>query len=111
MLVGIIADDLTGLTAVASEFERYGFSVGIALSPEQVNSISDRYDIIGVDTNSREKNAQNAAKAAEQAAEALSKSNPVWLFKQGDSALHGNIASELSAVSVKLKAKFSTVVP
>ena len=69
MLVGIIADDLTGLTAVASEFERYGFSVGIALSPEQVNSISDRYDIIGVDTNSREKNAQNAAKAAEQAAE------------------------------------------
>ena len=111
MLVGIIADDLTGLTAVASEFERYGFSVGIALSPEQVNSISDRYDIIGVDTNSREKNAQNAAKAAEQAAEALSKSNPVWLFKQGDSALHGNIASELSAVSVKLKAKNVLMAP
>ena len=40
-----------------------------------------------------------------EAAEVLSKSNPVWLFKQGDSALHGNIASELSAVSIKLKAK------
>jgi uncharacterized protein YgbK (DUF1537 family) len=53
MLVGIIADDMTGLTAVASEFERYGFSVGIALSSDQVDSISDSYDIIGVDTNSR----------------------------------------------------------
>ena len=56
MLVGIIADDLTGLTAVASEFERFGFSVGIAFSSDQVDSISDLYDIIGVDTNSREKN-------------------------------------------------------
>ena len=111
MLVGIIADDMTGLTAVASEFERYGFSVGIALSSDQVDSISDRYDIIGVDTNSREKNAQNAAKAAEEAAEVLSKSKPVWLFKQGDSALHGNIASELSAVSLKLKAKNVLMAP
>ena len=111
MLVGIIADDMTGLTAVASEFERYGFSVGIALSSDQVDSISDSYDIIGVDTNSREKNAQNAAKAAEEAAEVLSKSKPVWLFKQGDSALHGNIASELSAVSLKLKAKNVLMAP
>ena len=32
MLVGMAADDLTGLTAVAGEFERFGFSVGIAFS-------------------------------------------------------------------------------
>ena len=105
MRVGLIADDLTGLAAVASEFERHGFSVGIALNVSAVSALADRYDIVGIDTNSRALKSDTAATAAREAAEALAKFNPHWLFKQGDSALQGYIAAELSAIAVLLKAK------
>lgn len=111
MRVGLIADDLTGLAAVASEFERYGFSVGVALNVSAVAALTDRYDIVGIDTNSRALSCDMAARAAREAAEALAKFDSDWLFKQGDSALHGHIAAELSAIAVELKAKNVLMAP
>ena len=73
--------------------------------------MADRYDIVGIDTNSRALNSDTAARAAREAAEALAKFNPDWLFKQGDSALHGHIAAELSAIAVSLKAKNVLLAP
>ena len=111
MRVGLIADDLTGLAAVASEFERYGFSVGVALNAAAAEALADRFDIVGIDTNSRALNPDEAAKSAREAAEALARFNPDWLFKQGDSALHGQISAELSAIVVALKAKNVLMAP
>jgi len=111
MRVGLIADDLTGLAAVSSEFERYGFSVGIAMNAASAAALADRYDIVGIDTNSRALASDTAAKRAREAAEALAEFHPDWLFKQGDSALHGHIAAELSAIAVALKAKNVLMAP
>ena len=111
MRVGLIADDLTGLAAVSSEFERYGFSVGIALNAVAAAALAGRCDIVGIDTNSRALTSDTAAKKAREAAEALAVFHPDWLFKQGDSALHGHIAAELSAISVALNAKNVLMAP
>ncbi len=111
MRVGLIADDLTGLAAVASEFERYGFSVGIAMNASSAGKIAERYDIVGIDTNSRALVSDTAARAAQEAAEALAELDPDWIFKQGDSALHGHIAAELSAIAVALNAKNVLMAP
>ena len=111
MRVALIADDLTGLAAVPSEFERYGLSVGIALNVASAGALADRYDIVGIDTNSRALSPDTAANVAREAAEALAEFNPDWMFKQGDSALHGHIAAELSAIAVALKAKNVLMAP
>ncbi|WP_171181662.1 four-carbon acid sugar kinase family protein [Ruegeria sp. HKCCD8929] len=111
MRVGLIADDLTGLAAVASEFERYGFTVGIAMNASAAAALADCYDIVGIDTNSRALPPEIAAQKACQAAEALAALHPDWLFKQGDSALHGHIAAELSAIAVALNAKNVLMAP
>ena len=111
MRVGLIADDLTGLAAVASEFERYGFTVGIALNAASAAALADRYDIVGIDMNSRALTSDIAAQKAREAAEALAEFHPDWIFKQGDSALHGHIAAELSAVAVALNAKNVLMAP
>lgn len=111
MQVGLIADDLTGLTAVASEFERYGFSVGIALNAETASALADSCDIVGIDTNSRSLPSEDAAKAVRDAARALAKLEPDWIFKQGDSALHGQTAVEVTAVLEALGNKHILMAP
>lgn len=99
MRVGIIADDLTGLNAVASEFQRYGLRVATCLDPRELSRRADwAFDVLGIDTNSRSKSEAEAAAATREAVRAMRALGPEWLFKQTDSALHGHVGCELAAV-------------
>lgn len=99
MRVGIIADDLTGLNAVASEFQRYGLSVATCLDPRELSRRADwTCDVLGIDTDSRSKGEAEAAAAMREAVRAMNALEPEWLFKQTDSALHGHVGCELAAV-------------
>ncbi len=97
MRVAIIADDLTGLNAIASEFQRFGLRVATCLSVDGLAQLSS-YDVVGLDTNTRSMSSQEAANTVRDAAALIAAMKPEWVFKQNDSALHGHIAAEFTAV-------------
>jgi D-threonate/D-erythronate kinase len=95
--LAIIADDLTGLNAVAGEFQRFGFRVKTCAGSEDVARAAANCDVLGIDTNSRESDPEEARSAVLAALTALAPFSPDIVMKQTDSSLHGNVAAELRA--------------
>lgn len=96
--LAIIADDMTGLNAVASEFQRYGLRVRTIANIEDLpKGGMQGCDVVGVDTNSRTMSADAAHAAVLLATRTLVELSPQIIMKQTDSSLHGNVAVELRA--------------
>ena len=94
--LAIIADDMTGLNAIASEFQRFGLRVRTFAKFMDVSRVTTLgYDVVGVDTNSRTISPDAAHAAVLSAAQTLAELSPQIIMKQTDSSLHGNVAAEL----------------
>ena len=96
--VAIIADDLTGLNAVAVEFKRMGHRVRVCMNNDDLELAAKDCDVLGIDTNSRAIDPDIAHKTVYCATRSFIPLCPSIVMKQTDSSLHGNIASELRAV-------------
>ena len=94
----IIADDLTGALDTAVQFCSDGFSPAVLNNPDHADSIVSEHDIIVINTESRHLPAADAyKKVSNLLMQTLQKRNFDLYFKKTDSALRGNIGSELKA--------------
>jgi uncharacterized protein YgbK (DUF1537 family) len=105
--VAIIADDLTGAADAAVEFAEPGRHVNVALYP----AAGDQADVLAVDTDSRERAAEEAARRVAATVRLLAASAPGRWFKKIDSTLRGNVAAELAAFKAQTAAPMVIVAP
>lgn len=108
--IAIVADDFTGLQAIAGEFRRAGFSVRTCLDPADVFAISEA-DVVGIDTNSRAQSQPAAVTAVNEAANQLLALGVPHVYKQCDSGMQGHIASEAEALAASLSSRAIAYAP
>ena len=96
----IIADDLTGALDTAVQFCGAGFSPAVLNSLDHEDKIVSDHDIIVINAESRHMTAADAyKKVSNMLMQTLRKHSFDWYLKKTDSALRGNIGSELKAFS------------
>ncbi len=96
--LAIVADDLTGLQAIAGEFVKLGFRVRTFLSVQDV-LLGDGLDVIGVDTHSRHLPRAQAVAVVREAVRRLRHQGITYFYKQCDSGLQGWPAAEIEAMA------------
>ncbi len=94
-LCTLVADDLTGACDTGAQFSTCGYSVTAALNWSLIGSCPS--DVVAVTTDSRADTPAEAAGKALRAAELLHSMRGRLVFKKIDSALRGNLASEIEA--------------
>ena len=102
VLVGMIADDLTGALDAAAPFAERGLRTIVVVTPDGLDA-ADRQlvadaDIICINTASREIEIDEAARRVTAATKALLAHEPGLLFKKVDSRLKGHLHAELRAM-------------
>ena len=103
MMIGVIADDLTGAAEIGGIGIRHGYDVAI------LNSTVKKVDseILIIATNTRSLNPFEAGQIIESTTRDLLALRPDFIYKKLDSALRGNVGEELLVqlkVSKKLRA-------
>src|SRR5215208_212421 len=93
MLIGVIADDLTGAADTGVQFVRAGYRTAVFFRATDV--LADDLDAVSLDTDSRAMPAGFAAKRVLDAAHIARGASVV--YKKLDSTLRGNVAAELVA--------------
>ena len=93
MLIGVIADDLTGAADTGVQFVRAGYRTAVVFRATEV--LADDLDAVSLDTDSRAMPAGFAAKRVLDAAHIARGASVV--YKKLDSTLRGNVAAELVA--------------
>lgn len=96
--LAIVADDLTGLQAIAGEFRRLGFTVRSFLSTDDV-ALDASVDIVGVDTDTRHRTQADATAAVQRVAALLRDRGITHFYKQADSGMQGHLAAEIEAMA------------
>ena len=97
--LAVVADDLTGALDAAAPFAAYGLTTMVALRPEALPLCLDQGpEILGVSTDSREIDAEEARNAVAKSVRLLS---GVPILKKIDSRLKGNIETELDAIAFR----------
>lgn len=102
--LAIVADDLTGLQAVASEFGKFGLGVRTVLSVDDLSFDGDP-DVIGIDTHSRHLPQHEAAACTHAAVSRLRELGVHHVYKQADSGMRGPLAAEIEAAMLALVAR------
>jgi D-threonate/D-erythronate kinase len=106
-MIGVIADDLTGAAELAGIGLRYGLVSEVVVGGE----FKSDADLICVDTDSRSRKGNEAARRAANAARQLRKAGARWIYKKVDSVLRGNVLAEIGASQKALKLRATLLVP
>jgi D-threonate/D-erythronate kinase len=93
MLIGVIADDLTGAADAGVQLVHAGYRTAVFFRESEV--FADDLDAVSFDTDSRNMPAGFAAKRVLEAAHTAREARIV--YKKLDSTLRGNVAAELAA--------------
>lgn len=97
--LAIIADDFTGALDTGVQFAKKGLEIEvISNNLERIKDIDDRIKVIVFDTESRHLDPDIAYERVFNAVSACIASGCSYIYKKTDSALRGNIGSELEAV-------------
>ena len=107
--IGIIADDLTGACDTALQFFNVGFHAVVALAPTGI--LAAEADAIAVSTNSRHCEPDEAYSHVAGAVQRMRAAGIDTFYKKIDSALRGNIGSELDALANASGARAVVVAP
>lgn len=94
--LGIVADDLTGLQAVAAEFGKFGLGVRTVVAADQL-AFDSGIDVLGIDTQSRHLPSREAAAVVHAVVARLRALGVRHVYKQTDSGLQGPLAAEIEA--------------
>lgn len=104
LLVGMVADDLTGALDAAAPFADRGLRTIVIVSPQGVTDANARYlddaEVICINTASREISEQEAGRRVTAATAALKARSPQLFYKKVDSRLKGHLVAELRAMLV-----------
>src|SRR5688572_1329162 len=93
MLIAVIADDLTGAADTGVQLVRAGYRTAVLFGASE--KLTDGFDAVSLDTDSRALPAGFAAKRVVEAARAVRHAR--LIYKKLDSTLRGNVAAELAA--------------
>lgn len=95
----IIADDFTGALDTAVQFVKKGIETQVFTGDRlERNSISETTQVLVVDSETRPMRAQDAYEAVKRIVRQAIRMGVKVIYKKTDSALRGNVGSELSAV-------------
>ena len=111
MLIGIIADDLTGAADAAAPFAARGLKSHVEWSPSLA---SDSCDAFAWTSETRDLPAHSAADIRSRvrgAARQLAAFSPDLYFKKIDSTLRGHLSTELEAMRSELPGRLAIVCP
>ncbi len=112
MLIGVVADDLTGAHDVGVAFAAQGFRVIVLEDARHVSEQRENADVIVVDTNTREDSPGEASSRVADAVRALVKArDSIRIYKKIDSVFRGNIGGEIDAAMDVLGQARTVIVP
>lgn len=95
----VISDDMTGALDTAVKLSNKNMSVLVSLDPTKLSKKNiEKYDAIVIDSDSRHMNPLNAAKKIKFILDSFKEFKPRYIYKKTDSALRGNIGSELESL-------------
>ncbi|MBT5709247.1 four-carbon acid sugar kinase family protein [bacterium] len=94
-MILVIADDLSGAAELAGIAAVHGLRSEVHTRLD----LKSRADLIAINTESRSLEPEQASERVFRIFEKARALNPEWVFKKTDSALRGNIASELQALA------------
>lgn len=106
-MIGVIADDFTGAAEITGIGLRHGLRVAYQLSVEPVESI----DLLVIATDMRTLPADAARAESEALTRKLARLGPEIIFKKTDSALRGNVLTELEAMLRALNLSRALLLP
>ncbi|PFG04519.1 four-carbon acid sugar kinase family protein [Bacillus sp. es.034] len=96
----IIADDFTGALDTGVQFSNYGVHTVVTSDLEfEFDETTDGIEVLVFNTESRYLNKNEAYEVIKKIALKAKEENIQYIFKKVDSALRGNVASELKALS------------
>jgi uncharacterized protein YgbK (DUF1537 family) len=109
--LGVIADDFTGACDVAVQFRKHGLETVVLADVDSLARLSGAFDVIVVNTETRNLTAKQAYKKVRRAVRLLQERNIRLIYKKIDSTLRGNLGAEIKAVMDELKVKAVIVAP
>ncbi|WP_026563181.1 four-carbon acid sugar kinase family protein [Bacillus sp. UNC41MFS5] len=96
----IIADDFTGALDTGVQFSNYGVNTVVTSDLEfEFGETTDQIEVLVFNTETRYLNKSEAYEVIKKIALKAKEENIPYIFKKVDSALRGNVASELRALS------------
>jgi uncharacterized protein YgbK (DUF1537 family) len=107
----ILADDLTGSLDTGVQFASKGADVRVVTNPEHLFDRKDLPAVIVIDTESRHIASDKAYEIVKNLAKGAMDAGVEYIFKKTDSALRGNIGSELTALLDAGKSDFLPFLP
>jgi uncharacterized protein YgbK (DUF1537 family) len=106
-MIAVIADDLTGAAEIAGLGLRYGLTVEIVTTVDQLS----KADLLVVATDTRSMPEQEAVKVMSYITVRLKRLNPEVLFKKVDSVIRGHVIAELNTHLKQLDIPRALLVP
>ena len=97
-MIGVIADDLTGAAELGAVGLRHGLSAEVVANGKP----SGEADLVCVDTDSRSRPPQEAARRVTAAVKILQQAGAEWIYKKVDSVLRGQVTAEIEAMMKQL---------
>ncbi len=107
---GIISDDFTGACDVGIQFKKHGMETVVLASLEALSKVKD-FEVVVIDTDSRNDSPGTAHDKAGDAAKALKEMGVALVYKKIDSTLRGNIGAELDSIMSELNLKAALIAP
>ena len=98
LLVGMVADDLTGALDAAAPFAGQGLETVVLISLDSDGALPADAEVLCINTASRELTDGEAAARVTVATRRLAAAGPRRWFKKIDSRLKGHLAAETSAM-------------
>jgi uncharacterized protein YgbK (DUF1537 family) len=116
MVIGIVADDLTGAADSVAPFARIGWQggVGYEIKHSYPRFRLETGDVVAYDTETRDLPAdqpQAIYDAVRRSARRLAELRPAVLYKKIDSTLRGHLQLELAAMRQELPGRLAVVCP
>ncbi len=111
VLLGVIADDLTGANDTGVQFSKNGLKTIVLTQIRDLRDIADKVDVIVLDTESRTIPRSIAYEKAKEAASRLREAKVPIIYKKIDSTLKGNIGPELDGIMDSTGFKTAIVAP
>ena len=95
----VISDDMTGALDTAVKLSNRNMSVLVQVNPNKLSKENiEKYDVIVIDSDSRHMDPLSASKKIRFILEGFKEYKPEYIYKKTDSALRGNIGSELTTL-------------
>ena len=96
--LGVIADDFTGACDVAVQFRKRGLETVILARTDLLENIQESFDVIVVDTETRNLTPKEAYEKVRNVVKAFTKNRTKLVYKKIDSTLRGNVGAEIQAI-------------